>query len=73
MLGLGPKSTQIMNVKGLDTSPIPSKYKLPSTLSKMQKSFGISFQNYYKVVVPKDKTADKAVPGPGKYHENILE
>ena len=65
MLGLGPKSTEIMNVKGLDTSPTPLNYKMPSTLSNIGKSFGVPHAKYSKAVVPKDKTADRANPGPG--------
>jgi len=60
-----------MNVRGIDKSPSPYKYYLPSTLSKVKKTFGIPYEHYTKVVVPGDKKPDAGNPGPGTYMSNI--
>ena len=46
---------------------------MPSTLSDMKKSFGVPYSKYTKAVVPKDKRADRANPGPGNYIKNIID
>ena len=61
-----------MNVRGIDKSPSPYNYRLPSTLSKVKKTFGIPYENYTKVVVRGDKNPDPGNPGPGTYLSNIV-
>ena len=71
-MGSGPKlHADVFTVKGLDKSPSPLKYVVPSTMSNNQKTFGLSFENYKKVALHHDKQADRINPGPGTYLDNI--
>ena len=71
-LGFGPRLTKHMTVRGLDKSPSPLKYRVGNTQSDMRKTFGIPYEKYVKAVVPGDKQADRANPGPGTYLANLI-
>ena len=70
-MGFGPKGSKIMIVRGLDKSPSPLKYVMPPTKSSIKKSFGIA-REMCKSHNKADKSADKVVPGPGTYMQEIL-
>ena len=70
-IGYGPKGTKGMVVRGLDKSPSPFNYHIPTTQSKVLKTFGLA-RGQCVGVIPGDKQADKVVPGPGAYQKEIL-
>ena len=70
-IGVGPKHSKILVVRGLDKSPSPLKYFVPPAVSTMRKSFGLTREKCIGVIRG-DKTADKIVPGPGTYIKDLV-
>jgi hypothetical protein len=62
-----------MVVRGLNSTPGAQKYKLPSTITTIQKSFGEHRDKYVKAVIRGDTQADRGNPGPGQYLSEVLE
>ena len=72
-MGYGPKIGDGMNVRGIDKSASVYNHFIPSTLSKVKKTFGIPHEKYSKVVIQGDKRPDSGNPGPGTYMNNLIE
>lgn len=62
-----------MVVRGLNSTPGAQKYSLPSTITPIQKTFGLHRDKYIKAVIRGDKQADRGNPGPGQYISDVLE
>ena len=74
-IGFGPKHSKVMIVRGLDKTPSPHKYNMPSGTSNLCKTFGLEREKCVSVIHPGprgDKIADKIVPGPGTYVKRLI-
>jgi len=75
-MGLGPKGSKIMVVRGVSTSPDPTRYQNPEEINTMgtsmiSKTFGQP-RDKCRSYLRGDKTADKVSPGPGTYLPEVI-
>ena len=71
----GPKHSKVLIVRGLDKTPSPHKYTLPSSNSGICKTFGLQREKCVSVIHagPRgDNIPDKIVPGPGTYDKRLM-
>ena len=67
-IGYGKRFREGILVDRTHTVPSPQAYIIPSTITNVKKTFGVSREKYEKAVVRGDTQADKANPGPGSYN-----
>ena len=73
MMGYGEKLSKALLNCGQLKTPSFSKYDIPSTKTKISKTFGIARDKYHKAVIRGDTQADRANPGPGQYLADLIQ